>query len=169
MHLNNSSKIIIIGEAGRGKSTLAKKLSVILNIPEYSTDDMYYEIKFNKIREKSEALTLANKISAENKWIIEGTTIWLIEPFIQKADLIIFLKHKNILSQWLILMKRHISRKEETLSGLLYLMRHVFYKRYNLGYKKGKTTHIEFIDKYSSKTVTLTSFKEIDLFIKNNC
>jgi len=34
-------KIIIIGDAGRGKSTLASKLSKKLNISYYSTDDFF--------------------------------------------------------------------------------------------------------------------------------
>jgi len=40
-------KIIIIGDAGRGKSTLASKLSKKLNTPHYSTDDYFYEVKFS--------------------------------------------------------------------------------------------------------------------------
>ena len=55
-------KIIIIGDAGRGKSTLASKLSEKLNIPCYSTDDYFYEVKFTKPRDRQEALSQISNI-----------------------------------------------------------------------------------------------------------
>lgn len=45
-------------------------------------------------------------------------------------------------------------------------MKHVFYKRYSLGYKKGKITHQEFIEPHKHKVVTLSSFKEIENFLR---
>jgi adenylate kinase family enzyme len=162
----NNNRIIIIGDAGRGKSTLASKLSVKLDIPHHSTDDYFYEIKFSKIRDRQEALKQITEVFKKDKWIIEGTTIWLLEPGIGSAYIIIYLQYKNIWSQWLSIIKRHFARKDN-LKGTLALMRHVFYKRYGLGYKKGKMTHKEFIEPYKDKVITLSSFKDIDNFIKS--
>ena len=47
--MKSINKIIIIGDAGRGKTTLASNLSKKLGIKHYSTDDFFYEIKFTKI------------------------------------------------------------------------------------------------------------------------
>lgn len=158
-------KVIIIGDAGRGKSTLASKLSEKLNISHYSTDDYFYEVKFTKPRDRQGALKLILEIYNQDKWIMEGTTVWLLDPGIKLSDTIIFLRYKNILSQWFVLLKRGLFTKNEDLKGTFALMKHVFYKRYGLGYKKGKMTHSEFVEPYKDKVVTLSSFKEIDNFL----
>jgi len=160
------NRIIITGDAGRGKSTLAVKLSVKLGIPYHSTDDYFYEYKFFKPRDRKNALEQITRIYQEDRWIVEGTTAWLLDRGMESTDLIVYLKYKNILSQWLTLIRRYFKRKEDTIKGTLILMRHVFYKRYGLGYKKGKITHMEFISPYRHKLVTLSSFREIDDFIK---
>jgi len=163
----NYNKIIITGDAGRGKSTLASRLSKKLGIPHHSTDDYFYEIKFSKPRDKQEALGEISETFKQDKWIVEGTTSWLLEPGMKFADIIIYLHYKNILLQWFTLLKRGLFRKNENLKETFALMKHVFYKRYGLGYKRGKMTHKEFIEPYKDKVITISSFKEMDNFIKN--
>ncbi len=160
-------KIIIIGEAGRGKSTLAKKLSKKLNIPHFSTDDFYWETKFTIPRDKEKSLALINEQYAKNEWIIEGTTQWLIKPALDDADMIIYLYFKNIWHQWFYISKRYFERKNtHHREKLIPLLKHVFYKRYNLGYKKGAVTHTELIAPYENKVIRLSSFKQINDFMK---
>ncbi|MEK7669276.1 MAG: AAA family ATPase [Patescibacteria group bacterium] len=149
----NYNKIIITGDAGRGKSTLAKIISEKLNIQHHSTDDYFYEVKFSKSRDRQEALKLISENYLSGKWIVEGTTYWLLEPGLKSADVIIYLRYKNILSQWFSILKRGLFRKEETISGILSLMKHVFYKRYKLGYKKGKMSHSELLEPYKNKVL----------------
>lgn len=160
-------KIIIIGDAGRGKSTLASRISEKLKIPHYSTDDYFYEVKFSKPRERQGALKQISEVYKRDNWIMEGTTAWLLDTGMELSDIVIYLHYKNIFSQWFILLKRELSRENEKLSGTFGLMKHVFYKRYSLGYKKGKMTHKEFVEPHKQKVVTLSSFKEIDKFLKN--
>lgn len=159
-------KIIIIGDAGRGKSTLASKISEKFKIPHYSTDDYFYEVKFSKQRGRQEALKQISEIYKKDTWIIEGTTAWLLDPGMELSDIVIYLRYKNIFSQWFILLKRGLAREDEKISGTIALMKHVFYKRYGLGYKKGKMTHTEFVETHKHKVVVLSSFKEIEEFIK---
>lgn len=165
--MKDINKIIITGDAGRGKSTLAEKLSKKLSIPHYSTDDFYYEHKFFSIRDRAKALEMISELYHHDKWIVEGTTAWLLDPGMPRADLIIYLKHKSLVVQWYQLFKRYLRRENDTLKGVLILMRHVFYKRYGLGYKKGKMTHAEFVEPYKSKVITLSSFKEINKFLES--
>lgn len=99
------------------------------------------------------------------KWIVEGTTQWLLRPGLESTDIIIYLKYDNIFFQWFSIIKRHFTRGDETLLQTLHLLRHVFYKRYGLGYKRGKLKHAEVIAPYSDKVITLSSFKEINDFI----
>lgn len=159
------NKILITGDAGRGKTTLAVRLSQKLGIPGYSTDDYYYEIKFSKPRDKQESVDMISKVYKEDKWIVEGTTRRLLEPGLEAADIIVYLRYKNIVPQWFTLFKRGLFRKNETLGGTFELMKHVFYKRYGLGYKKGAMTQTELIEPYKDKVVFLSSFKEMNNFL----
>lgn len=63
--------------------------------------------------------------------------------------------------------ERYLKRDGETIRGLYKLMKHVLYKKYHLGYRKGKPTPTEIIDPHKHKVITLSSFKEIDEFIKS--
>lgn len=163
----NTNKILIVGDACRGKSTFASKISEKLGIQHYSTDDFYYEAKFTKIRNRQESIDMISKIFQKDKWIIEGTTEHLVEHGLDSADIIINLKYKSILTQWLTLFKRYLKRDNETLKGSLRLMKHVLYKKYKLGYRKGRLTPTEFIIPHKHKVITLCSFKEINKFIDN--
>jgi adenylate kinase family enzyme len=157
-------KIIITGDAGRGKSTLAGKLAKKLDIPHYSTDDFYYEVKFTKMRSREDSAKAIAGVYQEEKWIVEGATEHMIEAGLPHADLIVCLKHKNIFAQWAYLLRRHFSQDNETVGDLWEFMRHVYYKRYSLGYRKGQPTIHEFIAPYREKVVTLSSFKEMERF-----
>lgn len=161
------NRILIVGDSCRGKSTLASKISKKLRIPHHSTDDFYYQIKFSKIRDRKESIENIKKIFQNERWIIEGTTKHLIEPGLYSADKIIHLRYKSITTQWLFLFKRYLQRDNETIWGLYKLMKHVFYKKYHLGYRKGKPTPTEIIKPHKHKVITLSSFKEINDFINS--
>jgi adenylate kinase family enzyme len=161
------NRIIITGDAGRGKSTLAERLSEKLDIPHYSTDNFYYEFKYFTPRKREEALEKISEIFDKEKWIVEGTTAWLLEPGMNKSERVVYLKYGNVFSQWFSLFRRHLKRKNESLKELFILMRHVLYKRYGWGYKKGKMTHGEFVEPYKEKLVVLSSFKDIDEFLSS--
>ena len=161
------NKILIVGDAGRGKSTLASKISTKLGIPKYSTDDFYYEVKFTKVRDRPESIAKISEVFKKEKWIVEGTTEYLLEPGLHSADIIIHLKYKNIPTQWAIIFKRYFQRDNDTILGSLRLMRHVLYKKYGLGYRKGKRTPSMLIEPRKHEVVTLSSFKEINDFLNS--
>ncbi len=161
------NKILIVGDACRGKSTLASRISEKLEIKSYSTDDYYWEIKFSKVRDKQESFDGISEIYKNDRWIIEGTTERLIRPGLDSADIIINLKHKYIVTQWVLLLRRYLNRDHETIGDLLKLMRHVLYKKHKLGNRKGKLTPTEVVEPHKHKVVTLHSFKEIENFVSS--
>ncbi len=161
------SKILIVGDAARGKSRLASNISKKLGIPHYSTDDFLYEIKFSKVRDRQESIEKINEVFKNEKWIIEGTTRHLILPGLDSADIIIHLRYKNIPIQWAVLLKRYFEIDYETVKGTLKLMKHVLYKKHHFGYRKNKLTPTEIIEHHKHKVITLSSFKEIDEFINS--
>ena len=122
---------------------------------------------FTKYRDQQEAICLMQKVFEADSWIVEGTTKKLYEFGLGSSDIIIHLRYKNIPMQWLHLIKRSVGRESETFAGLYKLMKHVLFKKYKFGYRKGKPTPAEIIDPYKHKVVTFSSFKEINSFI--NC
>ena len=161
------NKIIIIGDAGRGKTTLASKLSEKLGVEYYSTDDFLYDIKYSVYRDKQKAINDISKIYDNEKWIVEGSTNFLLQPGLSHADVIIYLKYRNIFSQWINIINRHFKRKDKNILRTLELMKHVFYKRFSLRYRKGQKTVSERINPYKHKVIILASFKEINNFIES--
>ncbi len=161
------NKILIVGDSCRGKSTLAARISKKLGIQDYSTDDFYYEVKFTKVRDKKESLDGISEIYKNDRWIVEGSTVKLIYPGLDSCDIIINLKHKNIVTQWALLFRRHLNRDNETVWGLLKLMKHVLFVKHKLGDRRFKLTPTEAIEPYKHKVVTLHSFKEIEDFVNS--
>lgn len=161
------NKILIVGDASRGKSTLASNISKKLGIPHYSTDDFFYEVKFTKLRDRPESIAKISEVFKKEKWIVEGTTEYLLEPGLYSAEKIIHLKYRSIFSQWLSIIKRYFQRDNDTIVGSLKLMRHVLYKKYGLGYRKGKRTPSMLIEPRKHEVTTLSSFKEINNFLNS--
>ena len=161
-------KILITGEAGRGKTTLAKELSKKLNIKHIETDNFYWKRRFDIPRNKEESIKLLKKEILKHKnWIVEGTTRHLISQTISKADLIIYMNHKTLLNQYIILTKRYKERKgKETFLNYLGQLKHTFRRRYNIGTAK-KTPFKELLKDYKNKTITITSFKQKNKFLKS--
>ena len=114
MTLKNVKKIMIIGDSDRGKTTLARKLSEKIKIRYYSIDDFYQEVKFSKKFDRLESIKKIDKIYSTSSWIVDGTARHLIKTGLKKSNLIIYLSYRFLLSQYYVLFKRYLSRKEET-------------------------------------------------------
>ncbi len=59
-----------MGDSGRGKSTLAPRISEKLGIPYHSTDDYFYEVKFSKLRDRQKSIEGISKLFHEPRWIV---------------------------------------------------------------------------------------------------
>ncbi len=64
-------KVAIFGNAGGGKSTLAKQLAVASNLPLYSLDKIKYREGGKEISH-DEYLKLHARLISQDKWIIDG-------------------------------------------------------------------------------------------------
>ena len=162
----NIKRILIIGDAGRGKTTLAHKISEKLKIPFYSTDDFYWKKKFSIPNDKEGSIMQIKSVYEKEAWIVEGSTTHLFQHGLDKADLIIYLKFKNIILQWRSLINRNKRRENESLLDLIKFLIYVTRKRYGIGYKKVKTNK-ELLKPFSYKIIELKSISEINRFIGN--
>ena len=95
MLFENINKIAVIGGSGTGKSTLAKNLGKILNLPVYHIDAMHHLENWVS-RDKDERDRMILEKANKPKWVIDGTYKATLEERVKKADMIIFLDYSTI-------------------------------------------------------------------------
>ena len=163
--IKTANKIIIIGAAGRGKTTFANSLSEKLGYKVYSTDDFLWKTKFTEMYPREEGIRrIKDRVyNSKDEWIVEGTTDRLISPGFEEADVIVHLKFKNIFSQYISLIKRSRKRKNENLRSLIVFLIWVTKVRYSKEEKYIERKKIQ--DSYLDKTLVLESYEDIDELI----
>jgi len=154
-------KILIVGDSGRGKTTFAHKLGDKLSIPVHSTDDIFWKVKFSVEEDPAVRLQKIADIYAKDTWIVEGSSESLLEPGFEKADKIYYLRFENVFVQFFIIIRRFLVTKEGSLAHLFEHLRHNFYKRYKLSYKKHDPNLQEKLAPYMQKVTKLNSYKSI--------
>ena len=95
MLFENINKIAVIGGSGTGKSTLAKNMGKILNLPVYHIDAMHHLENWVS-RDKDERDRMILEKANKPKWVIDGTYKATLEERVKKADMIIFLDYSTI-------------------------------------------------------------------------
>jgi adenylate kinase family enzyme len=167
MNIQNCKKILIVGDAGRGKSTLAKSLSKKLSIEHFELDDLFWLKKYSVKRTDEEHIRLVkNLLNKERDWIIEGSIRHMVALCFDSADCVIHLSFKSLFNQWYQIIKRNIQDKRP-LKETYALCVQVFEKRYGIGKSKGKKTVKEMVMPYSTKLIELNSWKEIDNLLED--
>lgn len=84
-------KILIVGIVASGKTTMAKRLSKLLNIEHYEIDSIVHDDINNVKRSESEQKKIFNKIDKNDSWIIEGTLRKHLFYLCDMADVIIYM------------------------------------------------------------------------------
>jgi adenylate kinase family enzyme len=99
-------RIMIIGNGGAGKSTLARALAEKLKLPLYHLDKIYWlpgwkEIEMEVMNES------VLKIASEEEWIIDGNYRRTLAQRAEKADTIIYLNFSTIVCLYGIIKRRY--------------------------------------------------------------
>ena len=84
-------KILIVGIVASGKTTLARKLSKLLDIKHYEIDSVVHDDINNVKRSEAEQKKIFKKIDKNSNWIIEGTLRKHLFYLCGMADKIIYL------------------------------------------------------------------------------
>ena len=105
-------RVMIMGCSGSGKSTLSTKLGQILNLPIIHLDKHYWRPDWVSTPDE-EWHRIAQELTMEDKWIIDGNYSGTMDIRVKRADLIIYLD----MSRWLCLyrvIKRRIIYHNKT-------------------------------------------------------
>ena len=89
-------RIMLIGSGGAGKSTLARKLGAILNLPVHHLDRLYWQPDWVAIS-KEEWQKIQTDLCAEEEWIIDGNYGGTMDIRLAASDTVVFLD----LPRWL--------------------------------------------------------------------
>ena len=84
------SRIIIVGNGGTGKSTLAVKLGNRLNLPVVHLDRLFWRPGWKSVPNAEFDALLAEEV-AKDEWIIDGNYNRTIETRLKRADTVVWL------------------------------------------------------------------------------
>ncbi|WP_026905598.1 AAA family ATPase [Paucisalibacillus globulus] len=104
-------KIAILGNPGAGKSTLAKQLGKLLNIPVHHMDALYWESGWTPA-EESIFIDRHDKILNQENWIIDGNYSITLPKRLKDADTIIFLNYSTLRCLYGITKRRIMYRNK---------------------------------------------------------
>ncbi len=169
--LNNINRIAIVGAPGTGKTTLAKNLGKIYELPILHLDNIHYKDNW-VLRDTEERNKIIIEESQKEKWILDGTFIDTLEERVSKADVVIFLDYPRTTQLKGIFGRRikHLGKKKFEIPKLdMSFIWYVF--TYN---NERRKYIVDILDK-SNKAKILTFQKQSDLdnwvrqkFIENN-
>ncbi len=159
-------KVIIVGCPGAGKSTFARKLNQITNLPLYHLDMLWHKPDRTNISKEKFDEEL-KKILKKDKWIMDGNYQRTLEMRLKECDTAFLLDYP--LEVCLSGAQSRIGKKREDLPWLEEKFDENF-KNWILNFEKEKLPQIyDLLDKYkeNKNIVIFKSREEADNYIKN--
>lgn len=85
-------RVHVVGGPGSGKTTLALRLGERLGVPVHHLDDLHRVGGANgRLRPAQERDRLVERVMEEPAWVTEGVHLGWTDPFIEAADLVVWL------------------------------------------------------------------------------
>lgn len=158
-------KIIIIGCPGSGKSTFAKKLAKIINIPLYHLDLIWNKEDKTTISREEFDKEL-ERIFKEEKWIIDGNYQRTLEMRLKESDTVFLLDFGVDIC--LDGANSRVGIKRDDMPWLEENLNEEFRNKI-LNFSKEKLPEIyNLLDKYKDKTIIIfKNREETDSYINN--
>ena len=116
--LKDVKRISIVGGPGTGKTTLAQRLSNILNISATHLDSVNFKSNWEKIPNEERDNIILEK-AEEECWIIDGNYVGTLPKRLERADLVIWLDYSttSIIKGVLERTIRNFNKEKKELPG----------------------------------------------------
>ena len=98
-------KVLVIGPGGSGKSTFARRLGELLNIPVKHLDAFYWRSGWMK-PSNDEWIKTVTELASGDAWIMDGNFGGTLELRLKHCDTIIFLDMPRLLCLWRVTKRR---------------------------------------------------------------
>ena len=164
------NKILIVGSVGSGKTTLAKKISKILNYPHFELDQVAHaDIPDRPKRSDVEQVGIIKTIDSEHdNWIFEGVFREAHRVIYELADLIIYLDMPMGIRKYQIVM-RYIKQQ--------FMLEHSHYKsnfkmlklmfKWTNDFEYNRYEFEKFLNQYEEKLLIITKQRDIAVFSRD--
>lgn len=160
-------RIAIIGCGGSGKSTAARQLARILDMPAVHLDALYYSECWTPLRGSEFAARQAELVTA-NRWVIEGNYASTLPIRLAAADTVIFLDLPAATCLWGIARRRWRYRGGQHRADGVFDRITWSFIRYILGYRRMMRPRVRsLLQKHGPhvRLITLTSRRQVNGFI----
>lgn len=155
-------KIIVIGCSGAGKSTFARKISTITNIPLYHLDMIWHKSDKTTISEKEFDEKLGELLK-KKQYIIDGTYSRTIERRIKECDTIYLFDLPTDVC--LAGVESRIGKNREDMPWIEHEFDEEF-KEYIIGFKEKELKLIyKLIDKYNKYVIIFKSREDAEDYL----
>lgn len=167
-------KAYIVGSVASGKSTFARKMSKVLNIPCTQLDGLVHVKDVssgewgNYRRTDEEISDLFHEVLRQPHWIIEDAGRKLFSEGMVEADIIIHLK-PNVFTRKRRIITRYIKQKmgfEESIYTPSFHMLKFMFKAL-MKYETGEDDLETRLNQYADKTLILKTKNEINSYFSN--
>lgn len=103
--IRQASRIVVIGCAGNGKSTLSNIISRRLGMPHISCDRDIFWLPGWKLRPRAEIIERMTAFVDQDRWIIDGNSPGTLPVRLPRTDAVVWLRFPRWVSLWSVLKR----------------------------------------------------------------
>ncbi len=98
--LSKTKRVVVIGVSGGGKSTLSRAIEKKYGLPHISIDRDIRWLPGWEVRDRAEQRRLTEHFAAQDRWVIDGTTVSSFDLRVPRADLVVWIRSSRRRALW---------------------------------------------------------------------